>query len=85
MTRHEAELMMIESDIENLTQQMSSQTDWMMRQAEEMKQAVERGYDLTCHASNLTSAATELAVMSARLDTLHRAKKAMANATKETV
>jgi malonyl CoA-acyl carrier protein transacylase len=75
MTRQEHEAMIINEDIKNIEKQMASQVEWLMRQAEEMKQGVERGYDLGCHANNVSSAATELAIMAARLDSLKRIQK----------
>lgn len=77
MTRQEAELLMIEDDINSLKASIKRETEWLMRQATEMKQGAEHGYDLTCHASNVTSAAIELATISARLDSLNRARKAL--------
>ena len=79
MTRSEAELKMIDIDIESLTKQVEEQAATMMRRAEEMKDAAGRGYDLTCHATNVSSAATELAVLSARLDTLTQTRKVIRN------
>lgn len=75
MTRSEAELKMIDIQIESLTKQVEEQTTAMMRRAEEMKDAAGRGYDLTCHAANVSSVATELAVLSARLDTLTQTRR----------
>ena len=70
MTRSEAQEMLIGNEIKAVQSQIASQTDRMMRFAEEMQQAVERGYDLSCPASHLSSVATELACLGARLAAL---------------
>jgi hypothetical protein len=77
MTRSEAQEMLIGAEIKAVRSQIASQTDRMMRMAEEMQQAVERGYGLSCPASNLTSVATDLACLGARLEALQHAEKSM--------
>ena len=69
--------MLIGNEIKAVQSRIASQTDRMMRMAEEMQQAVERGYDLFCPASNLSSAATDLACLGARLNALKHAEEAM--------
>ena len=69
--------MLIGNEIKAVQSRIASQTDRIMRMAEEMQQAVERGYDLFCPASNLTSVATDLACLSARLNALKHAEESM--------
>ena len=77
MTRSDAQEMLIGNEIKAVQSRIASQTDRMMRFAEEMQQAVERGYDLSCPASNLSSVATDLACLGARLEALRHAEQAM--------
>lgn len=69
------------SEIKALERQVAQQAETLVRRTEEMQQAVTHGYDLTCHANGVSSAATELAAMSTRLDAMRAGLKAIRDIT----
>lgn len=72
MTRLEVETMMLKSDIESTREKMQQAAEWLTRRTAEMVDAIDHGYDLSCHAGNVTSAAADLAKLGERLAGLER-------------
>jgi hypothetical protein len=72
MTRLEAETMILKSDIESVQESMQRAAEFLERRTAEMVEAIKHGYDLSCHAGNVTSAAADLAKLGERLAGLNR-------------
>lgn len=72
MTRLEAEMGLLNSDIEDVREDMKRAAERLTRRTAEMVDAIALGYNLSCHACNVNSAAADLAKLGERLEGLQR-------------
>lgn len=75
MDRIKFETMRIESDIEALSEAIVRALEHFNRTTRDLNDAVARGWDLSCHVSNVTAAAAEMGKLTERLEGVKQMKK----------
>jgi hypothetical protein len=64
------ETMRAKANVDECQKQFDAAVDFCLRMADELKQARERGWNMTCPSNNLANSAIEVGRIAARLETL---------------